>query len=104
MKTNQEGKAVLDVIPVGDTVRLQVIVEGYQTFAMTTRSIRIQGNPRQDEAAFEAVTPSTRSMMIRCRVVRRANRKMLRQSRTAVEQFFTGLADRKFVQQFRDSC
>jgi len=32
MKTNQEGKAVLDVIPVGDTVRLQVIVEGYQTF------------------------------------------------------------------------
>jgi len=32
--------------------------------------------------------------MIRCRVVRRANRKMLRQSRTAVEQFFTGLADR----------
>lgn len=32
MKTNQEGKAILDVIPVGDTVRLQVIVDGYQTF------------------------------------------------------------------------
>jgi hypothetical protein len=32
MKTNQDGKAILDVIPVGDTVRLQVIVSGYQTF------------------------------------------------------------------------
>jgi hypothetical protein len=32
MKTNGEGKAILDIIPVGDTVRLQVIVNGYQTF------------------------------------------------------------------------
>jgi hypothetical protein len=32
MKTNEEGKAVIDVIPIGDTVRLQVIAQGFQTF------------------------------------------------------------------------
>ena len=33
LKTNEEGKAVIDVnIPVGDTVRLQVIANGFQTF------------------------------------------------------------------------
>src|ERR1700750_1119295 len=32
MKTNSEGKAVLDVIPVGDTVRLQIIASSYQTY------------------------------------------------------------------------
>lgn len=32
MKTNEEGKAVIEVIPVGDTVTLQVIANGFQTF------------------------------------------------------------------------
>ncbi len=32
LKTNEEGKAVLDVIPIGDTVRLQIIASGYQTY------------------------------------------------------------------------
>lgn len=32
LKTNEDGKASLDVIPIGDTVRLQVIASGYQTF------------------------------------------------------------------------
>jgi hypothetical protein len=32
LKTNEEGKAVINVIPIGDTVRLQVIATGYQTF------------------------------------------------------------------------
>jgi hypothetical protein len=32
LKTNEEGKAVLDVVPVGDTVRLQIIASGYQTY------------------------------------------------------------------------
>ncbi|WP_420239668.1 carboxypeptidase-like regulatory domain-containing protein [Telmatobacter bradus] len=31
LKTNEDGKAVIDVIPVGDTVRLQVIARGFQT-------------------------------------------------------------------------
>jgi hypothetical protein len=32
MKTNEEGKAVIEVIPIGDTVTLQVIASGFQTF------------------------------------------------------------------------
>lgn len=32
LKTNEDGKAIIDVIPVGDTVRLQVIAHGFQTF------------------------------------------------------------------------
>ncbi len=32
LKTNEEGKAAIDVIPIGDTVRLQVIASGFQTF------------------------------------------------------------------------
>jgi hypothetical protein len=32
VKSNEDGKAVIDVIPVGDTVRLQVIANGFQTY------------------------------------------------------------------------
>jgi hypothetical protein len=32
LKTNEDGKAVINVIPVGDTVRVQVIADGYQTY------------------------------------------------------------------------
>jgi len=32
LKTNEDGKAVIDVLPIGDTVRLQVIAKGFQTF------------------------------------------------------------------------
>jgi pyruvate/2-oxoglutarate dehydrogenase complex dihydrolipoamide acyltransferase (E2) component len=32
LKTNEDGKVVIDVIPVGDTVRLQVIAHGFQTY------------------------------------------------------------------------
>ncbi len=31
-KTDEDGKATVDVIPIGDTVTLQVIVNGYQTY------------------------------------------------------------------------
>ena len=31
LKTNEDGKTIIDVIPVGDTVTLQVIAEGFQT-------------------------------------------------------------------------
>ena len=31
LKTNDEGKTVIDVLPIGDTVRLQVIAKGFQT-------------------------------------------------------------------------
>lgn len=32
LKTDEDGKAIIDVIPIGDTVRLQVIANGYQTY------------------------------------------------------------------------
>jgi hypothetical protein len=32
LKSNEDGKAIIDVIPIGDTVRLQVIAHGYQTY------------------------------------------------------------------------
>ncbi len=32
LKTNEDGKVTIDVIPIGDQLRLQVLLEGYQTF------------------------------------------------------------------------
>jgi hypothetical protein len=32
LKTNEDGKAIIDVIPIGDTLRLQIIAKGFQTF------------------------------------------------------------------------
>lgn len=32
LKTNEDGKTVLDVIPIGDTIRLQIIAHGFQTY------------------------------------------------------------------------
>jgi hypothetical protein len=32
MKTNEEGKAIIDVVPIGDSIRLQVVADGFQTY------------------------------------------------------------------------
>ena len=32
LKTNEDGKSIIDVLPIGDTVRLQIIAKGYQTY------------------------------------------------------------------------
>jgi hypothetical protein len=32
VKTNEEGRAVIDVVPIGESVRLQVIKLGFQTY------------------------------------------------------------------------
>jgi hypothetical protein len=32
LKSDEDGKAIIDVIPIGDTVRLQVIASGFQTY------------------------------------------------------------------------
>jgi hypothetical protein len=32
LKTNEDGKSIIDVVPIGDTVRLQVIAKGFQTY------------------------------------------------------------------------
>jgi hypothetical protein len=35
LKSNEDGKAIIDVIPIGDTVTLQVIADGYQTYGQS---------------------------------------------------------------------
>jgi hypothetical protein len=32
LKTNEDGKAIIDVLPIGDTVRLQIIAKGFETY------------------------------------------------------------------------
>ena len=32
LKTNEDGKTIIDVLPIGDMVRLQVIAHGFQTY------------------------------------------------------------------------
>jgi hypothetical protein len=32
LKTNEDGKTIIDVLPIGGTVRLQIIAKGFQTF------------------------------------------------------------------------
>jgi len=69
MKTNEEGKAVIDVIPVGDTVRLQVIASGFQTFGQDykvdtdTKDITVRmKRPQQQYSTYDhAASGSTSS-------------------------------------------
>jgi hypothetical protein len=32
LKSNEDGKAMIDVLPLGETIRLQIIAKGYQTY------------------------------------------------------------------------
>lgn len=32
LKTNEDGKSVIDVLPIGSSMRLQIIAKGYQTY------------------------------------------------------------------------
>ena len=32
LKSNEDGKALIEVLPIGETVRLQIIAKGYQTY------------------------------------------------------------------------
>ena len=32
LKSNEDGKAIIDVLPIGNTVRLQIIAKGFQTY------------------------------------------------------------------------
>jgi hypothetical protein len=44
IKTNHDGLATLDVIPVGDTILLQVVADGFQTFG---ENYKIDGDSKQ---------------------------------------------------------
>ncbi len=32
LKTNEDGKAIIDVLPIGESIRLQIIAKGFQTY------------------------------------------------------------------------
>lgn len=32
LKSNEDGKAVIDLLPIGDTLQLQIIAKGFETF------------------------------------------------------------------------
>jgi len=61
LKTNEDGKTVLNMIPVGDTVRIQVIADGYQTYGgdyelpQDTRDITIKlHRPTRQYSIYES--------------------------------------------------
>ena len=56
LKTNEDGKIVIDVIPIGDTVRLQIIANGFQTYRRGLQGRQagdVNGDP--DEAARSTI-------------------------------------------------
>jgi hypothetical protein len=44
LKTNEDGKVSLDLIPIGDTIRLQVIAQGFQTYG---KEYQLPGDSRE---------------------------------------------------------
>jgi len=61
LKTNEDGKAVINVIPIGDTVRVQVIADGFQTYGADydlptdTKAIAIKLNrPERQYSIYES--------------------------------------------------
>jgi Carboxypeptidase regulatory-like domain len=68
MKTNEEGKAMIDVIPIGDTMRLQIVASGFQTFGQDykidtdTKEITVRlKRPQQQYSTYDHATPGTTS-------------------------------------------
>jgi hypothetical protein len=60
LKTNEDGKAVISIIPIGDTVRVQVVADGYQTYGESfelpndTKDITIKLNrPARQYSIYE---------------------------------------------------
>src|ERR1700722_20438100 len=66
LKTNEDGKAVIDVIPVGDTVTLQVIAAGFQTSGAVYKvdklnmsmEVRLK-RPTEQYSTYKNSTPNT---------------------------------------------
>lgn len=60
LKTNEDGKVTLDMIPVGDTLRLQVLATGFQTYGhdyelpTDTKEIEVKMNrPQKQYSIYE---------------------------------------------------
>ncbi|HEX4310391.1 MAG TPA: carboxypeptidase-like regulatory domain-containing protein [Acidobacteriaceae bacterium] len=60
LKTNEDGKVTIDVIPVGDQLRLQVLATGYQTYGndydlpVDTKEIEVKmSRPQKQYSIYE---------------------------------------------------
>jgi len=64
IKTNHEGVAILDLIPIGDSVRLQVVADGFQTFGQDytidsdTKIIEVKMQPPGKQSSLYPPAPS----------------------------------------------
>jgi hypothetical protein len=66
LKTNEDGKTIIDVIPVGDTVTLQVIAAGFQTSGAVYKidkpnmsmEVRLK-RPTQQYSTYKNSTPNS---------------------------------------------
>jgi hypothetical protein len=65
LKTNEDGKAIIDVLPLGDTVRLQVIARGYQTYGedykIDKSSLAIEVKMKRPGAQYSIYLPHDNS-------------------------------------------
>ncbi len=65
LKTNEDGKVTLDMIPIGEDLRLQVLATGFQTFgndydlADATKEIEIKMNRPQKQYSIYQNHPGT---------------------------------------------
>jgi hypothetical protein len=64
LKTNEDGKALIDVIPIGDTVTLQVIANGFQTYGQIYKIDKLSmsmevrlSRPAQQYSVYKNPTP-----------------------------------------------
>jgi len=68
LKTNEDGKIVIDVIPVGDTVTLQVIAHGFQTYGQVYKVDKLNmsmevrlSRPAPQYSVYKNSTPNSGS-------------------------------------------
>jgi hypothetical protein len=68
LKTNEDGKAIIDVIPLGDTVTLQVIAKGFQTYGQVYKIDKLNmamevrmNRPTSQYSVYRNSTPNSGS-------------------------------------------
>ncbi|MGO9323268.1 MAG: hypothetical protein ACLP07_01795 [Terracidiphilus sp.] len=66
LKTNEDGKATIDVIPLGDTVTLQVIADGFQTYGQVYKIDKLNmamevrmNRPTSQYSTYKNSTPNS---------------------------------------------
>ena len=68
LKTNEDGKAMIDVLPIGSKIRLQVIAKGFQTYGEDLDNDKASGSvgvrlkrPGEQQYSSTRITARTRT-------------------------------------------